>query len=368
MRDLSSFRLSSAESLTIVDPLAYADGRVLQLYESLQQENPIAWATPEGYEPFWVLTRYDDVDRVSMDHRRFPYGDRPSILFDSASEAMLRASTGRPYAVRSLVTIDNPEHSALRQVTQSWFMPRNLMSLSVRIEGIADEAVENMLGLGREIDFVSAVALHYPLRVIMEILGVPKEDFPLMLKLTQEVFAPADPDSIPEGVDTNDPAFFAAALKSSTDKISAYFRDLANKRKGDPRDDIATLLANATINGKPLSEEDLVGYFIIIATAGHDTTSSTTSAVMYALATQLGLLSKVQEDLSLVPALIEEAIRWGSPVKTFMRAAAEDVDLEGRLIKKGDWIMLCYAAANRDPAVFGNGAVFDLKCRSLDLI
>lgn len=135
---------------------------------------------------------------------------------------------------------------------------------------------------------------------------------------------------------------------------------MANNRRVNPKDDIATLLANATIHGKPLTDEDLTGYFIIIATAGHDTTSSSMSTVMYALATQPNLLQRVQKDISLVPALIEEAIRWGSPVKTFMRSAVEDLNFNSRPIQDGDWLMLCCAAANRDPLVFSNGATFDL--------
>ncbi|GAB3377665.1 cytochrome P450 [Spongiibacter taiwanensis] len=359
-RDVGEFALATDDAAILVDPTAYADGRVLRLYRRLQQDNPVAWAAPPGYSPFWVLTRFEDIERVSMDHLRFPYGDRPSVLFDAASEALMRATTGKPYAVRTLVTVDEPDHCLLRQITQSWFMPRNLQALGPRIQAIADEALAAMMTKGPVIDFVEEVALHYPLRIIMEILGVPEADYPLMLKLTQEIFAPADPDSVPEGVDCNDPAFFAAALQSSAEKISRYFRTLVEARRRHPQDDIATLLATASIEGRPLSDEELAGYFIIIATAGHDTTSSTTAAVMYALATQPGLLARVQGDMSLVPALIEEAIRWGSPVKTFMRSVSEDMVFGGRQFRTGDWLMLCYAAANRDPAIYEEGERFDL--------
>jgi cytochrome P450 len=259
-----------------------------------------------------------------------------------------------------LVSIDEPEHAKLRQITQSWFSPKNLVSLKTRVDDIADKAIADMVAGDGHIDFVKDVALYYPLRIIMEILGVPDKDLAKMLRLTQEIFAPADPDSQPEGIDLNDPAFFAKALNDTMGQVSEYFWGLAEERRLDPRDDVASVLASAKIDGKLLSKADLAGYFAIIATAGHDTTSSSTSAVMYALATQSELLARVKADISLVPKLVEEAIRWGSPVKTFMRSVSEDMEFQGRSFKAGDWIMLCYAGANHDPAVFKNGASFDL--------
>ena len=126
------------------------------------------------------------------------------------------------------------------------------------------------------------------------------------------------------------------------------------------RYDLATLLANAEIDGAPLPPFERTGYYMIIATAGHDTTSSSTACAMWALATVPGLLERVRGDLSLVPALIEESIRWATPVKTFMRSASADTELRGRKIKANDWLMLCYASGNRDEEVFPDSETFDI--------
>ncbi len=127
-------------------------------------------------------------------------------------------------------------------------------------------------------------------------------------------------------------------------EMRAYFDKVAEERRGNPTDDLATVIVNAQVDGKPISAGALNGYYVIIATAGHDTTSSTTSMAKWPLATQPGLLERLQSDMSLLPAFIEESIRWATPVKTFIRCAAEDVEISGRTIRKGDWVMLCYAS------------------------
>jgi cytochrome P450 len=139
-----------------------------------------------------------------------------------------------------------------------------------------------------------------------------------------------------------------------------YFGAITEDRRKTPRDDLATLIANANVDGKPIPEFEATGYYTIVATAGHDTTSSSTAGAMWALATQPGLLERVKGDLELVPKLIEEAIRWTTPVKTFMRSASADTELRGRKIKQGDWLMLCYASGNRDEEIFPHSDKFDI--------
>lgn len=352
---------------TLVDPRAYADGRIFDTYAWLRANNDIGFAQADGYDPFWVITKYDDVRAISRDNRLFPYGDRPSMLTDKASEAFIRyMSGGRPVLAPTLIASDPPIHMKYRLLTQAWFMPKHLKTINDRIAAIADDTVKLMMDRGDTCDFVTDVALHYPLRVIMDILGVPAEDLDYMLSLTQEIFAPTDPDSRPAGLDQADPAFLAQAMKSTLDQIDAYFRKITDDRRQNPRNDIATIIANARIGDRPLTDEEMLGYYTIVATAGHDTTSSSTSAAIHALATQPGLLERVKGDPSLIPALIEEAIRWGSPVKTFMRSVAEDMDFKGRSFRHGDWLMLCYASANRDEDVIDRGELFDIDRPKFD--
>jgi len=152
----------------------------------------------------------------------------------------------------------------------------------------------------------------------------------------------------------------SAIQQAVVGEMVEYFATVSQRRRENPADDLATVLVNATIDGEPISDNALNGYYLIVATAGHDTTSSSASTGMWALATQPGLLERLQADMSLLPAFIEESIRWTAPVKNFMRSAAEDTVLNGQTIRKGDWIMLCYASASRDEALLENPDTFDI--------
>jgi cytochrome P450 len=269
-----------------------------------------------------------------------------------AADAQVRQMTGgSPHLVRSLVQMDAPDHPKYRALTQSWFMPPNIRGLEQRIRTIARASVDRMAATGGTCDFVSEIALHYPLHVVMEILGVPESDEPRMLMLTQELFGAADPDLARDEVRST-PAEAFATLQAVIADFYQYFAAISADRRANPRGDLASVIANSTIDGQPISELEAMSYYVIVATAGHDTTSSTTAGAMWALCENPDQLSMLQADPSKIPAMIDEAIRWTTPVKTFMRTATADTELAGRQIKKGDWLMLCYASGNRDEAVF----------------
>jgi cytochrome P450 len=265
--------------------------------------------------------------------------------------------TGTPHLVRSLVQMDAPDHPKYRALTQAWFMPQNIRKLEDRIREIARASVDRMAATGGQCDFVREVALHYPLHVVMEILGVPEADEPRMLKLTQELFGAGDPELSREA-DQETAALDLGALQAVVADFYAYFGKISADRRANPAGDLATVIATSQIDGQPISEFEALSYYVIVATAGHDTTSSTTAGALWALAERPHQLAWVKEDLSRVPSLIEEAIRWTTPVKTFMRSATEDTEIGGRAIAKGDWLMLCYASGNRDETVFDDANDF----------
>jgi hypothetical protein len=336
---------------TLVDPTAYADNRIHDAYRWLRANNPLGVARPDGYAPFWVVTRHAHIAAISRQNELFHNADRPTTLTPIAMEERVRKITGGPNLVRSLVQMDAPDHPKYRALTQGWFMPGNLMKFEPRIREIARHTVEKMIAKGGACDFVADVALGYPLHVIMEILGVPEQDEPRMLRLTQELFGPHDPDKtrIREQLTAEQ---LAAMLQMVVNDFSTYFRVITEDRRRDPRDDLASVIANARINGDYLPEHDATSYYIIVATAGHDTTSSSTAGAIWALAENPEQFAMVKADPSLISGLVDEAIRWMTPVKNFMRSATADTELGGRDVKKGDWLMLCYASANRDEEVF----------------
>ena len=335
----------------LADPKAYASGEIFQTYEWLRANNPLGIAEPEGFDPFWVVTKHADLAEIAKDNKLFPYGDRSSTLIDKASDARQREVTGRPSMLQTLVQLDEPEHMQLRKLTQKWFMPGSIKKRSDDIEGIARKTLRKLEETQGQCDFAADIALHYPLEVVMQILGVPEKDYPLMLKLTQEIFAPLDEET-QRAMDTLSPTAYAEMLMAIVAEYSTYFLALSEQRRKEPKDDLATLIAHAEVKGEPITTEQEIGYYFIIATAGHDTTSSSVTCGMWALATQPDLLAKLKADPSQIPGFIEETIRWATPVRNFMRSPSEDVTIAGRQIKKGDWMMLCYASANRDEDVF----------------
>jgi cytochrome P450 len=348
---------------TIVDPRAYADERIHDAYRWLRNNNPLGVAKPKGYDPFWVVTKHADILEVSRQNDLFHSGDRQTTLVDQANDALARQITGgSPHLVRSLVQMDAPDHFKYRAMTQSWFMPPNLRKIEERIRTIARATVDHMAELGGRCDFVRDVALKFPLHVVMEILGVPEADEPRMLMLTQELFGPQDPDMARPDA-KRDAAETAKALTGVLDDFYAYFERISADRRLNPRDDLATVLANATIDGKPITGLEQLSYYVIIATAGHDTTSSTTAGAIWKLAEDQAQLRRVLADPSLIPGMIDEAIRWVTPVKHFMRSATADTQLGGRDIAKGDWLMLCYASGNRDEEVFEDPFQFRMDRR-----
>jgi cytochrome P450 len=348
-------RIPQAVADVLALPPAYADGRIYEAYRWLRANEPLGVAKIEGVDPFWVVTRHAEILEVSRQNDLFHNGDRsPTLVSQEADRNVREMMGGSPHLLRTLIHMDAPDHLKYRLLTQAWFMPQNLKRLEDQIRVIARAAAAKMAacvggdGVGR-CDFAREVALHYPLRVIMSIMGVPEADEPRMLKLTQELFGAADPELARDAETPRQDRKFDMGVIID---FSNYFRALSEDRRAVPTDDLASLIANSTIDGQPISDLEAMSYYIIVATAGHDTTSSSTAGALWALAENPAELSKVKADPSLIPSLVEESIRWTTPVKTFMRTATQDVTFAGRDLKKGDWLMLCYASGNRDEAVF----------------
>lgn len=340
-----------ADNLT--NPAAYADRRIHETYRWLRANEPLGVAEVEGVDPFWVATRHEDILEISRQNDLFHNGDRSTTLTSQAIDRRVREMMGgSPHLLRTLVQMDAPDHPKYRALTQGWFVPQNLRNLEDRIREIARSAVDKMAASGGTCDFVNEVALHYPLHVIMTILGVPESDEPRMLKLTQELFGAADPELGRGGAQQRASEPDREFDMSVITDFFEYFRALSEARRAKPTDDLASLIANAKIDGQPISDFEAMGYYIIVATAGHDTTSSSTAGALWALCENPGEFAKLKADPSLISGLVDESIRWTTPVKTFMRTATADTEFAGRSMKQNDWLMLCYASGNRDEAVF----------------
>ncbi len=350
----------------IVNPDVYTDmPTLLADYATLRRDDPVHWTQPEGYRPFWAITRHADITTVSKSNDLFINRER-TYLSPIQGEEFIKQMTGDTHLFRTLVDLDDPEHRKLRQVTHSWFQPGTVKkNLEPKVREIAREHVEMMRAKGETMDFINEVALFYPLRVIMEILGVPREDEPMMLKLTQETFGALDPDVVARSqLITSESGLWGGTGNPQVDLIQLaqiffeYFAKVIADRRANPRDDVASVIANGTIDGEPIPEREALSYYVITATAGHDTTSSSAAGGFCELARNPAELAKLKADPSLIPLFVEESIRWTTPVKHFMRTAAEDSILGGKTIRKGDGLALFYLSGNRDEAVFDGPEVF----------
>jgi cytochrome P450 len=335
-----------------IDPLAYADeSRFHAACEMLRRDDPFPWvsdATGE-YNPFWVATRHADVLEIELHNDIFLNEPRP-VLGNAEGD---RRTAENGHMLRTLIHVDDPEHRDLRAVTSEWFLPKNLATLEARLADLARIYVDKMFSLGGECDFARDIAMQMPLNVILDILGLPESDYGRMLTLTQELFGNADED-LRRG---ENPADLVAVIQD----FFAYFTAITEERRANPTDDLASAVANGRIGGEELSMIQTISYYVITATAGHDTTASAMAGGLQALIENPDQLARLKADPTLVATAADEMIRWVTPVKHFMRTARTDYTLaSGHTVRAGESVLLSYPSANRDEAVFDAPFTFDI--------
>nr|WP_218647469.1 cytochrome P450 [Sphingobium lactosutens] len=312
----------------------------------MRQNDPVHWSEPADYRPFWAITRHADIMAVELNAANF-LNDPRQFLVTTADEDALYEQTGSRKFAENLVAMDNPKHKAYRALTSAWFGAKSLRSLEDEITALARETVDRMIDTGGTCDFASEIAAWYPLRTIMIVLGVPREDEPLMLHLSQKLFGSVG------GADG------MAGMVEAFNAFNDYFSKVTADRRVNPRNDVATILATATIDGEPIGEAERNAYYLIVAAAGHDTTSSAISGGLLALLRNPAEMAKLRADPDLIGTAVDEFIRWTSPVKHFFRTAVADCEVGGKQIRAGDSLMMCYPSGNRDEAVFE--APFDFR-------
>jgi cytochrome P450 len=339
-------RLPDDLARAVAEPAAYADLDAWhEQLRRVRRDHPFARAELPDYAPFWVAAKFDDIQAIARQNEVFLSGMGALVPQKMADKVGSEAQ-----GFRSVVGMNAPEHLKYRLLTQAWLAPKNIKALEDGMRALARRFVDRMAEAGGEIDFARDVAAHYPLLVVMSILGVPPEDEPMMLRLTQEYFGNSDEELARRRAMT--PEETAAGLMETIAEVSDYFRRVTAERRRQPADDLASVIANAQIDGAPLPERDSLGYYITIAFAGHDTTSSSVAGGLWALAERPQELAKVQADPSLIPSLVEESIRWTSPVYQFVRVAARDAEVRGQTVTAGEQIVLCFPSGNRDEDAF----------------
>lgn len=345
-------RITDPAAQVLAEPQSYADEK--KLHESLahlRAKAPVSWVEVSDYRPFWAITKHSDVMDIERQNDLFTNFPRPLLAITEADDALLRdieAGTG----LRTLIHMDDPHHRDIRKVGADWFRPKVLKALKARSDELAKIWVDKMAEKGPELDFAQDIAVNYPLYMILTLLGLPESDFPRMLKLTQEMFGGNDTE-LQRGGGVDD--MLAVLLD-----FFNYFSALTASRRENPTEDLSSAIANAKINGEPMSDMDTLSYYVIVASAGHDTTSAGIAGGLLELLRNPGELARLQSDMSLMGTAVEEMIRCVVPVKEFMRTAQADTEVRGVKIAKGESVLLSYVSANRDEDVFKDPMRFDV--------
>lgn len=335
------------DGLDLIDPASYGkQGQPHDTWTTLRRESPVHRCEPPGFPPFWAITKHADICEISR--RPDSFLNAPGIVVPRADMPIDRnEGIG---AMRTIIEMDPPEHRGFRKVASPWFTPRALGRIDAAVEQSARRIVDQLAAASPdgegECDFARDVATAHPLRVLSTVLGVPREEEPRILRLTNQLFAADDSELQRPGEDRE------AALRELGLELYQLFAGIIEDRRKNPRDDLATVLANGRVGDEPMGPMETFGYYLITFTAGHDTTKNALAGGMCALIEHPDQLEQLKRNPKLVPSAVEEIVRWATPVNYMKRTAARDVEIRGQRLREGDALVLFYASANRDEEVF----------------
>lgn len=328
--------------IDLADPAFFAEQDFVAHFRWLREESPLHW-NPDGKEPgFWSLTRYDDCARVQKD----------PVTFSSEITNTLGQHrwTGDHGAGRMLTHTDGRRHTELRGIVGRAFTPRAIATLEPYLRSVVAETFEQALE-HRRVDFVETMAM-LPVASIAALLGVPRADWPMVLKLTTAAFGAGDSEL---GM-SRDARIAAAAAHT---QLLLYCQDLMESRRRQPGDDIATRLVQAQEDGR-LTEEEAMLFFDILLLGGNETTRHGAVGGLLALIANPEQWAALRREPGLVDSAVQEILRYVSPSRHVLRSVTKDIELYGRTVRAGEQIVVWHSSANRDAAVFDHPDEFRL--------
>jgi cholest-4-en-3-one 26-monooxygenase len=248
------------------------------------------------------------------------------------------------------LNMDPPDHARYRRVTSAWFTPRAIQAMDEKVtrvtHAVLDDAAQKSVG-----DFVQDISARITIAVIAEMLGVPRSDWQLLFRWTNEIIAPQDPE-FQHGSTPHE------TLERARLDLFRYFHDLAEERRARPTDDIVSVVANGQVNDAALPPVELLSYYLLLVVAGNETTRNAMTGGMLAFLEHPGEWQKLRRTPTLLDCAVEEIVRWTTPVIQFARTATRDYELRGQVIRAGQSVCLFYPSANRDEDVFPDPFVF----------
>ncbi len=313
--------------INLTDPGLYSRGDPYAVWRWLREHDPVHWHPPGLLPGFWVLTKYDDVRAVYRD----------PATFSSAGGILLRPEIhgADPGGGRTLALTDPPYHRQLRALVDDWFAPRAIRLIEAEMRQVAHDVV--VRALEREsCDFVTEIAARIPLYVICKMMGMPREDWERLFTLTNDAFGATD----------------ATTRRLAHFDILQYFEGLVTERAKSPADDLVSVLVTAEIDGRKLSLDELILNCDNLLVGGTENTRIAASGGMLAFLQFPDQWQTLSVEPTLLPAAVEEVLRWTSTATHIMRTATRPVTLHGRRIEAGERVTLWNPSANRDESVF----------------
>jgi cholest-4-en-3-one 26-monooxygenase len=343
-----------------------ANGYPWAEWDLLRREAPVYRYERAGIEPFWAITRYEDVHVVGRAGETFINGGSRLRLASIDHDRKLWAAKSRrdslydwdPAEPIDMVFMDDPRHLEFRLLMVRSFTPAACRRIAQRMEALATRCVQEFeaaLASESHVDLVEDLAVKLPLATICELIGVPADDWADVHRWTDSQF----------NTDSMAWALPGESLREMRKRLRieffAYLEELIATKRAHPGDDLATKLVQAEVDGKPLSEQQLHGYLTLLISAGNETTRNASSRGVLGLLDNPDQLERLTSDPERwVEPAVEEILRWTSPVIQFARTATRDVEIRGQLIKEGDTVGVWYPSANRDESIFDRPYQFDI--------
>ncbi|HGJ8973766.1 TPA: cytochrome P450 [Pseudomonas aeruginosa] len=326
--------------IDLTDVRVFERGVPHDYFAFLRKEHPVSWTPRPNGSGFWSVTRYKDITEVEGNVEVF--SSRANITPAEVPEETLAATVDR-----MIILSDPPRHGALRKLIMSGFTPKAVAQIEEHIRQLAVDSVDAVIEDGC-CDFHD-LAAHMPIEVVADLLGVPAEDRQKLFNWANAMFGGGDPRvSSHEGMERARQEMFGYAMR------------LAMQRRAHPLEDVFSQVAMAEMDGEQLSEFDLGCFFMILATAGNETTRTQILHATKLLIEHPETMQMLRNDLSLLPNAIEEMLRLTSPALAFARKTTQDYVLAGQTIKAGDQVVMWYCSGSRDEEVFTNPDHFDI--------
>jgi cytochrome P450 len=352
---------SALDQIDLVSPELYATrGYPYEDWATLRREAPVYWYDRPGVAPFWSITKYDDIQRISRDPETFISSQRLVVRVAGSGDG---GANDPELTVPNLINMDPPEHGKYRSATNRRFSPRGMRLLEDRIDEIAEVVIDdaaahliNQLTDRREAEFVRDVAAKMPMAAICELLGVGRDSWEDIFRWTNEFIGAEDPE-YQQGRTRRE------TWQDGMRGLMGYFTEHIARKRREPDQSVMTTLVQAEIDGKPMEDKDILSYAILLILAGNETTRNATSGGLQALIEHPAQFARLREEPQLLDSAVEEMLRWTSPVVHFARTVTRDVEIRGVPIRAGETLAMWYPSANRDEDVFDQSDIFDIGRR-----